>query len=396
MRQLELELGAGGDLESFFANIGAAKDKRSLTHSLHPYPAKFIPQIPRVLIKEYARSGGIVCDPMCGSGTALVEAGAAGHRAVGMDLNPIAVLAAQAKTGALEGGEVDQLRRLSDTVQQAAHDIREGAGTIKSQIEGIAVPDFYNRDHWFREHVLKELMFGKQLIDSKSAGQARKVGLCSLSAIVVEVSNQESETRWTAKPSDVSLGDTLRRLGQKIDRDRKRVEKYSAREPRPVSIVRNDVRSLPLTNRSVDFIVTSPPYANSHDYYLYHKLRLFLLGYDVKVVQNAEIGSRNKHSDYGEGIDTYLSAMGQALEEIERILTLGGRAAIVVADAVIRGEIHLMDEAFQKLADEYTNLNILEQFRFDHRKHNTLFQSSFGTNQDKTTHVLVFERPHAS
>ena len=43
-------------------------------HSIHPYPAKFIPQIPRKLI-EFFHSGdtSIVLDPFCGSGTTLIE-----------------------------------------------------------------------------------------------------------------------------------------------------------------------------------------------------------------------------------------------------------------------------------------------------------------------------------
>ena len=42
-----------------------------LTHSLHPYPAKFIPQIPNALIQELSSVGETVADIFCGSGTTL-------------------------------------------------------------------------------------------------------------------------------------------------------------------------------------------------------------------------------------------------------------------------------------------------------------------------------------
>ena len=45
-----------------------------LTHGLHPYPAKFIPQIPDILIRELTSEGDTVADVFCGSGTTLVEA----------------------------------------------------------------------------------------------------------------------------------------------------------------------------------------------------------------------------------------------------------------------------------------------------------------------------------
>jgi DNA modification methylase len=43
------------------------------THGIHPYPAKFIPQIPHFFIQTCSKKGEVVLDPFCGSGTTLVE-----------------------------------------------------------------------------------------------------------------------------------------------------------------------------------------------------------------------------------------------------------------------------------------------------------------------------------
>src|SRR5437868_4039724 len=68
-------------------------------HGIHPYPAKFIPQIPRALIELYhPGDNSPVLDPFCGSGTTLVEACAAKIPSVGIDLNPLATLVAKVKT----------------------------------------------------------------------------------------------------------------------------------------------------------------------------------------------------------------------------------------------------------------------------------------------------------
>ena len=49
-------------------------DTRYLTHDLHPYPAKFIPQIPAHIIARLSLRGDVVCDPFGGSATTAVEA----------------------------------------------------------------------------------------------------------------------------------------------------------------------------------------------------------------------------------------------------------------------------------------------------------------------------------
>src|SRR5262245_59473231 len=68
----------------------------TLSHPFHTYPARLHPATAKVLV-EFAGDGTIL-DPFCGSGTVLVEARAAGQRAIGSDLNPLAVLVARAKT----------------------------------------------------------------------------------------------------------------------------------------------------------------------------------------------------------------------------------------------------------------------------------------------------------
>src|SRR5258706_5182891 len=70
----------------------------SLTHPFHSYPARLHPATARLLVELVARGAGEapIVDPFCGSGTSLVEAPPAGLRAIGVDLNPLAVLVARA------------------------------------------------------------------------------------------------------------------------------------------------------------------------------------------------------------------------------------------------------------------------------------------------------------
>src|SRR5438477_3748060 len=84
-----------------------------LTHGLHPYPAKFIPQIPNALIQEFSSVGDTVGDIFCGSGTTLVEGLLLKRNVVGIDANPHACLISAAKTTRLEPGDKELLATLA-------------------------------------------------------------------------------------------------------------------------------------------------------------------------------------------------------------------------------------------------------------------------------------------
>jgi len=380
------------DLDYFFSHLQDVREKNLLTHALHPYPAKFIPHIPRVLIEAFAPPGGIVLDPMCGSGTALVEAAISGRSAVGIDLNPVATLIARAKTTALTDRQICELGQLADLLHRTSTLIAGGEGEVLARLAEAQPPHFPNRQLWFDDIVAQELALILGLITERTVLELRNVALCAFSSTLVSLSNQESETRWSARPRVVRPGQASARVADRLRIFADALTRYAALRPAPVEVCQRDARATLLPSESIDFVVTSPPYANSHDYYLYHKLRMFWLGYEVRSVQTNEIGSRNRHSDLKLDIDVYVDEMRGVLTEVRRILKRSGHASIVVADAVIRGQLFNMGEIYAALGDE-AGLNAVHTTSFDHRRFNSLFARGFGTRHKKMTHVLTFRKP---
>lgn len=81
-----------------------------LTHNFYRYPARFSPLFTRAAIEAFTTKNDLVFDPFMGGGTTLVEATAMGRKAVGTDLNSLAVFLAQVKTTVLRAKQLADLR----------------------------------------------------------------------------------------------------------------------------------------------------------------------------------------------------------------------------------------------------------------------------------------------
>lgn len=96
-----------------------------------------------------------------------------------------------------------------------------------------------------------------------------------------------------------------------------------------------------MIGRPIGLVVTSPPYPNAYEYWLYHKYRMWWLGYDPLKVKADEIGARahffkkNHHT-----AEDFARQMRQTLELLGNVLVKGGFASFVVGRSKIYGKIY--------------------------------------------------------
>ena len=318
---------------------------RDSLHELHSYPAKFPPAMPRGLIGELSRPGGRILDPFCGSGTTLLEALRMGRSAVGIDASPLATLIARVKTKPISGktavfakGELEQIRLAAPTLTNES---------VRSEFLNLEVPvpppGYRGRPRglsfWFDDHVLSEVAGLTRLIGQVDDPDLRNLFRVALSAITVQVSKQDSDTRYVRREKNVRPGETVKKFCKKASDILIAVSALSTGECSS-SVICADSRDLAfLEAESFDLVVTSPPYPNAWSYYLYHQNRMLVLGLNPWTFKAVEIGC---HRDYsaknGATGETFYEDMRSCLTGLHSALRPESFCCVVVGPSIVRGK----------------------------------------------------------
>jgi hypothetical protein len=301
-------------------------------HAIHPYPAKFISQIPRQLIELYHRGDtSVVLDPFCGSGTTLVEAISLGLEAWGIDVHPLACLISRVKTTPLAPD-------FADTAQGVIRRARSRITTNE-----VTIPRIPNLGHWFKSDIQKALAALISEIQDVSSVSTKEALQVAFSSIVVRVSNQDSDTRYAAVDKNVQLDDVFalfERAVTNVARATSCFRQDLFATFGTATVLNQDVLSVSPEDlpKNVGLVVTSPPYPNAYEYWLYHKYRMFWLGMDPVAVREREIGARPHYFKANHQDERDFEAqMGACFGLLSRVMLPDAKACFLVARSIIHG-----------------------------------------------------------
>jgi hypothetical protein len=354
-----------------------SSDKADSVHGIHPYPAKFIPEIPAALIDHLEPTKGTaILDPFCGSGTTLVAAQSEGYDSIGIDLNPIACLISRVKTASLPLSFLDAAR---ECVSQAELD------------KSVEIPEIPNLAHWFTTG--SQLGIGRLIraID-KAEGILGDSLRLALSSIIVRVSNQDSDTRYASVSRNIVTEQvysfflsSCKRLAQIKANGHNLTPSADVYERNVLLVEASEIK------RSVGMMITSPPYPNAYEYWLYHKYRMWWLGFDPLSVKEQEIGARAHYfkknpptaADFKAQITSVLSLTNH-------VLISGGYACVVIG----RSRVHGADIDNAALVDEAANeLGFKFIARVDRQIAGGRKSFNLSHARIKTEAILVYGKP---
>lgn len=371
----ELEFDFKGDTSSY------------LTHSLHPYPAKFPSQLPKKILENYAMKGQNILDPFCGSGTTMVEARLFGANAIGVDVNGLSVLLSKVKATPLT--EKDFF-----IINQFIFNIENQIQNWKSDKRPkINVKEIEGQEHWFQHNVSEEITFLLNEIEIEKSVNIQDFLKIVLSSIIVKASNQESDTRFAAINKNIANGYTMELFCKRAREYNIKLAEFSKLilENSQLHLYNADSRNLDfIEDDSIDMIITSPPYANTYDYYLYHKFRKRWLDIDVKFAQYNEIGSRREYSSLKKKKEKWNEDLKQCFTEMHRVLKSNHLAFIVIGDSVIQKELIKIEKEISNFVPSI-GFKVNEIISSDLAKHSKIFNPMYA-KKGKKEHLIILEK----
>jgi hypothetical protein len=277
---------------------------RYSAHGLHEYRGKFNPQVVRAIGNLFGlEPGGWVLDPFCGSGTTLLEAAHMGWNALGIDINPLGVLIANAKITAFMASP-DVLQRECDALTQRLDPTPNGSDWRVQLPE----PDYLEK--WFPVPVLWQFQGILRAIERTNPAALRNVFRVVLSDVCRKASFQDpGDLRIRRRKNPAAdypvvewFVDALRTKVASIVRARRQVQPVQGTtqlavggDTREAAVV---VRPLlkRWNQRAFDGAITSPPYATAMPYLDTQRLSLALLhligSRDLRQGEKTLIGNR--------------------------------------------------------------------------------------------------------
>lgn len=349
---------------------------RELTHCYHDYPARMIPQIAGKLIDMFATlDANLLFDPYCGTGTSLVEGLIRGINVIGTDLNPLARLIARAKTSVPELQIIDQYILKFNRV---ALETKQRKFAETSEIPGINRLEF-----WFKPNVVINLRHVRTFIGEIDDDLARLFFQVAFSETVRESSNTRNEEFKLYRYDEARLEkfnpDVFEIMVSKLIRNRAGLHKFLAimhnfKNPPNATICDfntvNGISAAHIAPESVDIVVTSPPYGDSHTtvaYGQYSRLSAAWLGLeepdkiDVKLmggkvtkkisasqcesIDNALRIIATADAKRAHEVAAFYTDLSRSIMHVSKVLKPGGYACYVVGNRKVKGVVLPTDEA---------------------------------------------------
>ena len=259
-----------------------------VTHGFHPYPGRFHPDLPKILLKQFP-AGSKVFDPFMGGGTVLLEGLLWQHQVLGNDLSPVANMVAKERCRWIS-------EKNAGRVWQAFEEVSERVKTRSFEKRSVERRHINWLNKFHPPYLFVELLHWIDGIENLRSVNERDTLRAVFSSLIVKFSNKISETSDFTKPPTFPKGAVGKWMERKTQELLKNQLELAKKIPKtsPATIWNENISTLegPEEN-SIDCTITSPPFPGTYDYLDLHELRMKWLDFPTDQMSSGEITNRN-------------------------------------------------------------------------------------------------------
>jgi len=332
---------------------------------VHPFPARMSPGIALEALSKPGRKLRVL-DPMMGSGTVLAVARSLGHRAVGVDLDPLAVLISRVWTNSIIPEAVTKRGAL---VLERARRHFQNLGIREAYPAHADLETKRFLRYWFDDYARRQLTALARAIRRVRDQGERDALWCAFSRLIItkqsgaslamDLSHSRPHKTFRLAPTKpfAKFSDAVKTVVANVP------HKGSGPIGPSTTTTWGDARDMTVKSGSIDLVLTSPPYLNAIDYMRCSKFSLVWMGYsltEISRLRSTSVGSEVSLSPEeseekivevvkelklspalsGRNLaifSRYIKDMDAAVREVARVLAPGGRAIYVVGNSSVRG-----------------------------------------------------------
>jgi DNA modification methylase len=405
-RQLFPDISPAEKNGSSFSDPAFAINKTQPIHRWVPWIAGFSKDFVSGSINKYIEKDGVILDPFSGVGTTLVESQITGNDSIGFEINPYAYFACKTKINSLC---IDE-EKFSDEIERFTLFYQENLNSKYHVRSGIPI-GFKTKLPFYSPKVLRKVLILMDFIQTIEDQNMSDLFKLAFTSTMVKYSNYSYEpslgTRRGSGKSDIEDYDVREVMVQKLLdflKDIAWIKKVLVNKRIPISRVINDSffnYKKYLSKKTVDLIITSPPYLNNYHYNRNTRPQVYWLGFahspkDMKPLEESNFGNfwqtvRDKEkiglifdlpdSDITEKLAqirkinpekgvyggsgwanyaaSYFNDCYKFSKGIDYTLKKGGTALVVIGNSILQGVTIPTDEYFAKIA-ESVGLEIVE------------------------------------
>ena len=254
-------------------------------HSLCSYHGKLKPAIAHWLISEFTSEGDVVLDPLCGVGTIPFEACLQGRVGIGNDLSELAYVVTKAKV------EKPNYSGVEDVICQLDDYIKNNKGS-KSITEYEDFGFNGKLPQYFEHETYKEILCARDFFLNRFSSISPEEAMVFSALLHVLHGNRPYALSRHSHPltpyaptGEFEYKSVIEKVVQKVNASYAKLEQSQITRGRAVY---GDYKDLAAKNIKADFIICSPPFADSIRFYMQNWMRLWLCGWEPKDYKKAD------------------------------------------------------------------------------------------------------------